>query len=126
MRANSSVARILRTGTNRHFLQFLKENNLIGSARKLERESGVVLNPIEDPSKLYEDVKKGRWSDVLRTARWFTLSKQVSMDLYEHIALEMIEMKEYDTAGAILSDVEIMDVMKREYPDRYLRLNRTW
>ena len=65
----------------------------MGSARKLERESGVVLNPIEDPSKLYEDVKRGRWSDVLRTARWFTLSKQVSMDLYEHIALEMIDNK---------------------------------
>ena len=106
-------------------LQFLKENNLLGSARKLERESGVVLNPIEDPSKLYEDVKNGRWADVLRTARSFTLSKQVSMDLYEHIVLEMIQMKEYDTAGIILSDVEIMDTMKRENPDRYLRLNRT-
>ena len=109
----------------RLILQFLKENNLMGSARKLESESGVVLNTIEDPAKLYEDVRKGKWDDVLRIARSFTLSKACSMNLYEHIVLEMIEMKEYDTASAILSKVEVMDVMKKENPERYLRLNRT-
>ena len=44
------------------------------------------------------------------------------MNLYEQVALEMLELREIDTAKAILRSTEPMTSMKSEEPERYLRL----
>lgn len=42
--------------------------------------------------------------------------------MYEQIVLEMLELRENDTAKAILRNTEPMNKMKLEEPERYLRL----
>lgn len=41
---------------------------------------------------------------------------------FGQIVLEMIELREMDTARAILRQTQVMGVMKQEQPERYLRL----
>ncbi|KAI3751691.1 hypothetical protein L2E82_22782 [Cichorium intybus] len=45
-----------------------------------------------------------------------------SSDIDNLIVLEIIELRELDTARAILRQTQAMSVMKQEQPERYLRL----
>ena len=44
------------------------------------------------------------------------------LSFFLQIVLEMIELRELDTARAILRQTQAMGVMKQEQPERYLRL----
>ena len=58
-------------------LQFLKENNLLKSARALEEESNLVFNSMENPKKLEVAVKNGLWNGASHTKMTFSFFKRL-------------------------------------------------
>eukprot|EP00823_Brevimastigomonas_motovehiculus_P005745 TRINITY_DN428_c1_g1_i1.p1 TRINITY_DN428_c1_g1~~TRINITY_DN428_c1_g1_i1.p1 ORF type:complete len:566 (-),score=146.41 TRINITY_DN428_c1_g1_i1:243-1940(-) len=103
-------------------LQFLKENGLMATARTLQDESQVTLNTVDDVEKFALDVLHGRWDAVLEVTSNLRLPSAKLIDLYEQIVLELAELRELDTARAILRTTPAMAILKKESPDRYLRL----
>lgn len=105
-------------------LQHLDENGLTEAKRALESESKITLNTVPDKDGFANDVKGGRWDKVLRQVSKFSIPQSKLFALYEHIVLEMIEVKEIDTAKALMVRTEAMALMKHEDPERFLRLKR--
>jgi len=103
-------------------LQFLKENNLHSSLRALQEESQVTLNTVDNIDKFVSDISHGRWDAVLEATANLRLTHEVLMDLFEQVVVEMAELRELDTARAILRGTPAMQQLKKEHPDRYLRL----
>ncbi|BBH05222.1 transducin family protein / WD-40 repeat family protein [Prunus dulcis] len=86
-------------------LQFCKENSLHQTFQTLQSECQVSLNTVDSVETFIADINSGRWDAIL-----------------PQIVLEMIELRELDTARAILRQTQVMGVMKQEQPERYLRL----
>ncbi|RLN95171.1 hypothetical protein BBJ28_00014793, partial [Nothophytophthora sp. Chile5] len=66
----------------------------------------------------------GRWDRVLQQTKALECSAAAMMDLYELVALEMLEAQEMDVAVQLLRSTPAMATMKQTQPDRYLRLER--
>lgn len=49
----------------RLILQFLKENQLVDTLQQLQKESGLVLNTVDNVTTFGNDIKNGRWDLVL-------------------------------------------------------------
>jgi len=103
-------------------LQFLKENHLYSTMHTLQEEAQVTLNTVDNLDKFVADIMHGRWDQVLEVVNNLRVSETKLIDLFEQIILEMAELREVDTARAILRGTPAMQTMKKEYPDRYLRL----
>jgi WD40 repeat-containing protein SMU1 len=103
-------------------LQFLRENNLTKTMKQLQAESQVSLNTVENLQSFVADIQFGRWDTVLPQVGALNLPESKLEDLYEQIVLEMIELREMDTARAIMRTTQAMHAMKTESPDRYVRL----
>ncbi|KAI3506689.1 hypothetical protein L1887_21252 [Cichorium endivia] len=82
----------------------------------------IDLTPALNLSKIHPDINSGRWDAILPQVAQLKLPRKKLEDLYEQIVLEMIEVRELDTASAILRQTQAMSVMKQEQPERYLRL----
>lgn len=103
-------------------LQFCKENGLHRTLQTLQEESRVSLNTVDSLDGLVGDINNGRWDMVLQTASYLSIPADIQQDLYVQIILELMELRELDTASHLLSDTGPMTAMKQEIPERYLRL----
>jgi WD40 repeat-containing protein SMU1 len=108
----------------RLILQFLKENSLINTLKTLQEESQVYLNVVDSPQSLSNDIINGNWDSVLKNLSTLQIPVEKLFDLYEHILIEMVELKELDTARAILRQSNPLIKMKTEQPERWNKLEK--
>jgi WD40 repeat-containing protein SMU1 len=103
-------------------LQFMQENQMRESAAALQRESSVALNTVPSMERFVADVKAGRWDAVLRQVGSIELPPPKLFDLYEQVVVELLELREVDTARKLLREAPSIDAMKTAQPARYRRL----
>eukprot|EP00898_Chlorokybus_atmophyticus_P007377 jgi/Chlat1/7640/Chrsp64S07114 len=104
-------------------LQFCKENSLLSTLSALQSECQVSLNTVDTSVDSFSsDISSGRWDAVLPQLAHLSLPRNKLEDLYEQIVLEMVEMRELETARSLLRQTKAMQGMKMEEPERFLRM----
>mmetsp|Transcript_47928 Transcript_47928/g.138695 ORF Transcript_47928/g.138695 Transcript_47928/m.138695 type:complete len:528 (-) Transcript_47928:63-1646(-) len=107
----------------RLMLQFCKENGLYRTLQAMQEESRVSLNTVDSLEGLMGDVNHGRWDAVLQAVSYLGLPDLVQQDLYTQVILELLELREVDTAQHLLRETAPMRALKQDCPERYLRLD---
>ncbi|KAI8620464.1 WD40 repeat-containing protein SMU1-like protein [Chytriomyces sp. MP71] len=102
--------------------QFLRENNLLRTLAVLQDESSIALNTVDSVDSFCLDITQGHWDVVLKTISNLSIPQRKLLDLYEHITIELVEMKEIQAARSLLRQTEVMQLLKETFPERYLRL----
>eukprot|EP01130_Rhizamoeba_saxonica_P014535 TRINITY_DN6366_c0_g1_i1.p1 TRINITY_DN6366_c0_g1~~TRINITY_DN6366_c0_g1_i1.p1 ORF type:complete len:435 (+),score=86.30 TRINITY_DN6366_c0_g1_i1:240-1544(+) len=103
--------------------QFLQENKLENTFIALQNESQVSLNTVENLDILIENIKSGRWQQVLQTISTLKLPVTFLFDIYEQIVMEMVELDERDVAQNILKKTGAMMRLKSDEPARWIKLD---
>ncbi|KAI9333282.1 WD40-repeat-containing domain protein [Obelidium mucronatum] len=104
--------------------QFLKENNLLRTLAVLQEESSIALNAVDSLDGFALDITQGHWDSVLKTISNLTVPQKKLLDLYEHIVIELIEMKELQAARSLLRQTEVLQLLRDLFPERYLKLEQ--
>ena len=92
--------------------------------RALVRRPQTSLNTVDNVETFTSDIAHGRWDAVLPQVAQLTLPKRKLEDLYEQVVLEMIELREFDTARVLLRQTVAMVQMRQDQPERHARLER--
>lgn len=109
----------------RAVLQFLRESGLARAADALEEESGVALNTLEDPARVADAARGGRWDEVLESvAGWRIEEPARLLVVYEQAATELLEAREVEAAAALMETAALFKAARRAAPDRFERLVR--
>jgi WD40 repeat-containing protein SMU1 len=103
-------------------LQFCKENSLLRTFQTLQEESGVAHTICDDVEGFVSNINAGNWDAVLASVATLTLPATKLVNLYEQIIMEMLELRENETARALLHQTEAMQTLKARDWDRYRRL----
>jgi WD40 repeat-containing protein SMU1 len=119
---NLSTLEIESSDVIRLILQFLKENGLNTSFEALQRESQVTLNLVNNAEQLENSILNGRWEEVLVSISGLKLPLNKLFNLYEHIVIEMIEVKETDVARTMMRETAVLAKLKNVIPERFNRL----
>ena len=110
------------TDVVRLVLQFLKENSLTSAMQALQEESQVALNTVDNVDSFLADLQNGRWDAVMSVVATLRLPFPLLAELYEQLVLELIELRELDTARSILRGAGPMARLKQEQQERHARL----
>ena len=82
------------------------------------------MNTVDNPDIFLDNVKKGNWDKVLIQVNKLHLSFGVLCDLYEQIFYELLELREVEIARKLLRQTKVLQIMKQEQSQRYLKLER--
>ncbi|KAJ2889868.1 Serine/threonine-protein kinase smu1, partial [Coemansia aciculifera] len=104
--------------------QFLKEHNLHRTLETLQEETGITINTVDNVDTFKNDIVKGRWDTVLASVEQAGVAQNKLVDLYEHIIIELVELRDMGPARALLRQTEPMEIMRTSQPERYLKLEQ--
>lgn len=85
----------------------------------MQEESGVYANFINSPEELLKNIRKGKWNEVIKDIRSLKIRRNVLMDLYEQILLELFELTEYELAKNILKGPMVDLALNDEFKARF-------
>ena len=104
-------------------LQYLREHQLYASLRAVQEETQVGLNCVSDVEQLRHSVEQGQWDAVLSSTLAMRLPTPLLLSLYEQVVVELLELRDVDTAKALMrSTPALSEAMRKEQPTRFLRL----
>ncbi|KAI8352874.1 WD40-repeat-containing domain protein [Choanephora cucurbitarum] len=118
------MSNINKENVTKLIIQFLRENNLNQTRSVLEKESQLTFQAVDDKARLLQEIKDGRWDNILKQVNQLGLEAHQLLDLYEQIVLELIESQELSAAEALLRRSNVLRLMSEEYSDRYESLER--
>jgi WD40 repeat-containing protein SMU1 len=90
----------------------------------LQEDCQVCLNTVDNVDQFLQDINQGKWDAVLPQITHLRLPTEKLYALYEQIVCEMIEMRETDTARAMLRTMKAFKRLQKDDAERFMRLDR--